>query len=347
VPENVSRAIGSPPPQEQLLLDVRDLKTHIFLRSGVVKAVDGVSFTVGKGESVGLVGESGSGKTMTCLSVIRLMSVPTARIVGGETWFDGQNLMKKTAAEMREYRGRRIAMIMQDALASLNPTLTVGDQVGEPLRYHDRSMPKPSRIKRVLDVMRAVRIAKPDERLNEFPHQFSGGMRQRIVAAMGLSTQPGLIIADEPTTALDVTIQAQFLKLMRDLQRENGMAVLWVTHDLGIVAQICDRVNVMYAGRIVESGTVRRLFKQPLHPYTMGLMASVPVLGAKRKRLHQIKGHPPDLLKLPPGCAFYDRCPERMDVCRQSYPPQVSDGSGGHVNCWARTTPSAPALGQA
>jgi oligopeptide/dipeptide ABC transporter ATP-binding protein len=316
------------------LLSVRDLRTHIQTRRGVVKAVDGVSFDVGRGEIVGLVGESGSGKTMTCLSVIRLLPVSAARIVSGEVWFDGTELLAASEGKMRQIRGRHIAMVMQDALAALNPVLTVGDQVGEPLRYHfDRS--RTSVGQRVLEVLRAVRIPRPDERVVEYPHQFSGGMRQRIVAAMGLGPSPELMLADEPTTALDVTIQAQFLTLMKELQLQTGMSVLWITHDLGVVAQICDRVNVMYAGRIVERGAVRRILRRPLHPYTNALLESVPTIGAKRPKLYQIAGQPPDLANLPRGCPFYDRCPLRMDVCREEFPPATPDGDGGSVHCWA------------
>jgi oligopeptide/dipeptide ABC transporter ATP-binding protein len=328
-------AYPAQPAADVPVLRVEDLRTHIFVRGGVVKAVDGVSFDVRRGETVGLVGESGSGKTMTCLSVMRLMPVRSARIVGGSVWLDGEDLMGVSEARMRDYRGRRVAMIMQDPLAALDPVMAVGEQVEEPLRYHTEQTSQTRRA-RVLDVLKAVRIPRPAERLRDYPHQFSGGMRQRIVAAMGLSTSPGLVIADEPTTALDVTIQAQFLTLIREIQRENSLSVLWVTHDLGVVAQTCDRVNVMYAGRIVESGDVRRILRRPLHPYTEGLLESVPTMGMKRKRLHQIGGLPPNLLNLPPGCPFYDRCPIRMDVCKSEYPPATPDGEGGFVHCWAR-----------
>jgi oligopeptide/dipeptide ABC transporter ATP-binding protein len=320
------------------LLRVVDLKTWIYLRQGIVKAVDGVSFSIRRGESVGLVGESGSGKTITCLSVMRLMPVPSAHIVGGEVWFGGRDLLAQPESEMRTVRGRQMAMIMQDPLAALNPILSIGEQVGEPLRYHTKLGPK-ERLKRVIETLGALRIPHPEERLGEYPHQFSGGMRQRIVAAMGISTSPSLIIADEPTTALDVTIQGQFLALMRELRAKERLSVLWVTHDLGVVAQVCDRVNVMYAGRIVESGDVRRIFASPAHPYTRSLMASVPVLGNKQKRLYQIEGQPPNLLNLPPGCPFYDRCPLRMDICRDEYPAATPIGDG-FVHCWAVSPPS-------
>jgi peptide/nickel transport system ATP-binding protein len=322
-------------PSADDVLRVKDLRTHIFLKEGVVKAVDGVSFSIRREESVGLVGESGSGKTMTCLSLMRLMPVPSARIVGGEIWFEQTDLMRLPETEMRKVRGRQIALIMQDPLAALNPVLTAGDQVAEPLQYHTKQS-KRARMERVIEVLSAVRIPRPAERLRDYPHQFSGGMRQRLVAAMGLGPSPALILADEPTTALDVTIQAQFLTLLREIQEKTRLSILWVTHDLGVVAQTCDRVNVMYAGRIVESGDVRRIFRSPQHPYTIALMDSVPRIGARKKRLHQIAGQPPDLLNLPPGCPFYARCPLRMDICRDEYPPATPLEDGGYVHCWAR-----------
>ena len=324
--------------RDDVLLRVSELRTQIAIRNGVVKAVDGVSFDVRRGEIVGLVGESGSGKTMTCLSIIKLLPVEAARIVSGEIWFDGTELLGAPEKVMRNVRGRHIAMVMQDALAALNPVLSVGDQVSEPLRHHFGWSRGRAR-ERVLEVLGAVRIPRPAERLDEYPHQFSGGMRQRIVAAMGLGPSPSLMLADEPTTALDVTIQAQFLTLVKELQEQTRMSVLWITHDLGVVAQTCDRVNVMYAGRIVESGSVRRILKRPLHPYTHALLESVPAIGVKRQRLYQIAGQPPDLSNLPPGCAFYDRCPLRMDVCREQFPPATPDGEGGSVHCWAVAGP--------
>ena len=316
------------------ILRVEDLRTQITLRNGVVKAVDGVSFTIRRGETVGLVGESGSGKTMTLLSIMGLMPVESARIVSGRIWFDGRDLLQEPESALRRVRGARIAMIMQDALTALNPVLTIGDQVTEPLRYHPGRHSGTVR-ERAIEVLESVRIPGPERRLAEYPHQFSGGMRQRVLAAMALGPSPDLILADEPTTALDVTIQAQFLTLVRRLQRESNTSALWVTHDLGVVAQTCDRVNVMYAGRIVESGDVRQILHRPRHPYTVALMESVPKLGQRRERLYQIQGQPPDLLKLPPGCAFYDRCPLRMDVCREVFPPATPIGDDGYVHCWA------------
>jgi peptide/nickel transport system ATP-binding protein len=328
-----------------VVLRVEGLQTHIAVRRGLVKAVDGVSFTIRRGETVGLVGESGSGKTMTLLSIMRLLPVAEARTVAGSIWFDGKDLLREPESSMRRYRGARIALIMQDALTALNPVLTVGDQVSEPLRYHPGRHSGPIG-KRVVEVLESVRIPNPQRRLGDYPHQFSGGMRQRVLAAMAMGPSPDLILADEPTTALDVTIQAQFLTLVRRLQRETKTSALWVTHDLGVVAQTCDRVNVMYAGRIVESGDVRRILNKPQHPYTVALMESVPRLGQKRDRLYQIAGQPPDLLNLPPGCPFYDRCPLRMDICREEYPPATPVGRDGYVHCWAASkTDVAAAMG--
>ncbi len=324
---------------DDVILRVEDLHTEIGIRGGVVKAVSGVSFTIRRGETVGLVGESGSGKTMTLMSIMRLLPVTAAKIVRGSVWFDGRDLLLEPESGMRQLRGARIALIMQDALTALNPVLTVGDQVGEPLRYHPERSTLPPR-ERVIEVLQSVRIPSPESRLGQYPHQFSGGMRQRVLAAMALGPAPDLILADEPTTALDVTIQAQFLTLVRRLQRETQTSALWVTHDLGVVAQTCDRVNVMYAGRIVESGDVRRILRRPKHPYTLALMESVPKLGEKRDRLYQIAGQPPDLSNLPSGCPFYDRCPLRLGICRSEFPPATPLEDGGYVHCWAVTGPS-------
>ena len=326
----MNRATGN---DESTLLRVEGLKTYFFQRSGVLKAVDGVSFTVKKGEVVGLVGESGSGKSITCLSLMRLVPRPAARIVEGEVWFDKQNLLDLTEDEMREYRGRRIAMIMQDPQTSLNPVFTIGDQVAEPIKLHLKERGRQV-LERVLETLYSVRIPSPETRLKQYPHQFSGGMRQRVVAAMGLSTSPELLIADEPTTSLDVTIQAQFLALIREIQREHQTSVIWVTHDLGIVAQMCNRVNVMYAGRIVESSEVRKIYKAPQHPYTKALLDSVPVMGNRRAKLYQIDGQPPDLRSIPSGCPFWPRCPSAMDICKEQYPPRTSLGGDDFVHCW-------------
>ena len=315
------------------LLRVEGLKTYFFHRNAVLKAVDGVSFTVGDAEAVGLVGESGSGKTMTCLSLMQLVPKHGARIVEGEVWFRDQNLLSLSEHEMREYRGHKMAMIMQDPQTSLNPVYTIGNQVAEPIHLHLKERGQQA-LDRVLESLRAVRIPNPEQRLGQYPHQFSGGMRQRVVAAMGLSTYPELLIADEPTTSLDVTIQAQFLRLIRELQSEYGTSVIWVTHDLGIVAQMCDRVNVMYPGRIVESAAVRKIYKEPQHPYTKALLNSVPIMGVKRDRLHQIEGQPPDLRSIPTGCPFWPRCPSAMDICHEEYPRRTSLGGDDFVHCW-------------
>ena len=316
-----------------ILLDVKGLKTYFFQRRGVLKAVDGVNFTVRKGEAVGLVGESGSGKSMTCLSIMRLVPKPAARIVEGEILFNGEDLLGIQESEMREYRGSKIAMVMQDPQTSMNPVFTVGNQVEEPIKLHLKERGAQA-MQRVLDALSAVRIPSPEDRVKQYPHQFSGGMRQRVVAAMGLATSPQLLVADEPTTSLDVTIQAQFLGLIRDIQQEHGTSVIWVTHDLGIVAQMCDRVNVMYAGRIVESAEVRKIYKDPQHPYTKALLDSVPVMGARRPRLYQIDGQPPDLRSIPTGCSFWPRCPAAMDICKTEYPPATHMGGDDFVHCW-------------
>ena len=315
------------------LLRVEGLKTYFLQRSGVLKAVDGVSFTVKQGESVGLVGESGSGKTITCLSLMRLVPKPAARIVEGEVWFRDQNLLSLPEREMRGYRGHKMAMIMQDPQTSLNPVYNIGNQVAEPVRLHLKERGQKA-LERVLEALKAVRIPNPEQRLGQFPHQFSGGMRQRVAAAMGLSTYPELLIADEPTTSLDVTIQAQFLALIRELQSEYGTSVIWVTHDLGLVAQMCDRVNVMYAGRIVESAPVRNIYKEPQHPYTRALLDSIPIMGVKRDKLYQIEGQPPDLRNIPQGCPFWPRCPSAMDICHEEYPHRTSLGGDSFVHCW-------------
>jgi oligopeptide/dipeptide ABC transporter ATP-binding protein len=315
------------------LLRVEGLKTYFFPRNAVLKAVDGVSFTVREGETVGLVGESGSGKTMTCLSLMQLIPKPGARIVEGEVRFRDQNLLSLPEHEMRKYRGHKMAMIMQDPQTSLNPVYTIGNQVAEPVHLHLKERGQRA-LERVLESLKAVRIPNPEQRLGQYPHQFSGGMRQRVSAAMGLATYPELLIADEPTTSLDVTIQAQFLGLIKELQREYRTSVIWVTHDLGIVAQMCDRVNVMYAGRIVESASVHKIYKEPQHPYTKALLESVPIMGVKRDRLYQIEGQPPDLRSIPTGCPFWPRCPSAMDICHEEYPPRTSLGGDDFVHCW-------------
>jgi oligopeptide/dipeptide ABC transporter ATP-binding protein len=315
------------------VLEVKDLKTYFFTNRGVVKAVDGVSFTIKEGETLGLVGESGCGKTITCLSILNLAPPPAGRIVGGEIIFEGEDLLSMSEKEMRNIRGRKISMILQDPMVSLNPVYTIGDQVAEPVKIHQRLTPQLAREK-VKEMLTLVRIPSPEVRMKEYPHQMSGGMRQRVVGAMVLSCQPRLLIADEPTTSLDVTIQAQFLKLLKEIQQEQNLAMIMVTHDLGIVAKVCDRVAVMYAGRIVETGDVREIFYSPAHPYTKALLGSLPKMDVKEERLYTIEGQPPELHALPPGCSFSPRCPDVIEICKQEYPPQSIIEDGHLVNCW-------------
>jgi peptide/nickel transport system ATP-binding protein len=323
------------------LLEVRNLRTYIYTRRGVVKAVDGASFSVRRGETLGIVGESGSGKSMTCLSVLRLVPEPGGRIVGGEIAFDGQDLLAKSAEEMRALRGSRIAMILQDPMASLNPALTVGEQIAETLRLH-RGLRGRDLDARILELLRQVRISDPERRVHAYPHQMSGGIRQRVAGAIAISCRPSLLIADEPTTSLDVTIQAQYLRLLKDIQRETQLAMVFVTHDLGIVAKLCDRVAVMYAGRIVETGTTREIFTRPRHPYTIGLLSCLPTLTRGREPLTAIEGQPPDLAQVPPGCRFAPRCPLAEARCRQA-PPPLEPVAPEHLVACLRTDETAPA----
>jgi len=316
------------------LLDVRKLGVHYVTARGtrVTKAVDEVSFTLEAGETLGIVGESGSGKTTLALSLLRLL--PTAaRIVGGEVRFEGEDLVAKPERDMRHVRGKRIAMILQDPMASLNPLFTVGDQVAEPLRVHERATRK-SAWARAKELLRSVRIPAPEARVKEYPHQMSGGMRQRIVGAIGISCEPRLLIADEPTTSLDLTIQAQYLNLLRELQRAHGLALIFITHNLGIVAKMCDRVAVMYAGRMVEAGPVKAMFDHPAHPYTRALLESIPRMSDARQRLTAIDGQPPDLARLPAGCAFQPRCPVAVDRCRTEAPPDIVVAPSHAARCW-------------
>jgi len=320
------------------LLEIDKLSTAYVSNRGrrVVRAVDEVSLRLDAGETLGIVGESGSGKTTLALSIMRLLP-PAARIVGGSLVFEGEDLLTKSSSEMRKIRGKRIAMILQDPMASLNPLFTIGDQVGEPLRVHEGS-PRRTAMTRARDLLKAVRISAPETRLREYPHQMSGGMRQRIVGAIAISCEPRLLIADEPTTSLDLTIQAQYLRLLRDLQRAHGLAMIFITHNLGIVAKMCDQVAVMYAGHMVESGPVEQIFDAPRHPYTQALLASIPKLGDPSARLLAIEGQPPDLSALPGGCAFHPRCPKVMDRCREGEVPEVA-ADGHRSRCWLVGTP--------
>ncbi len=314
------------------LLEVKDLRTYIYTRRGVVKAVDGATFSVRRGETLGIVGESGSGKSMTCLSILRLVPEPGGRIVGGEVVFDGEDLLAKSPEEMRRLRGSRIAMILQDPMASLNPAFTVGEQIAETLRLH-LSLRGRGLDERILGLLRQVRISDPERRVHAYPHQMSGGIRQRVAGAIAISCQPSLLIADEPTTSLDVTIQAQYLRLLKEIQRETNLALVFVTHDLGIVAKLCDRVAVMYAGRIVETGTTREIFNRPRHPYTIGLLNCLPTLRRGREPLAAIDGQPPDLASVPPGCSFAPRCSLARTQCEEVRPPLEAAGPDHFVAC--------------
>jgi peptide/nickel transport system ATP-binding protein len=321
------------------LLEVRDLRTYIYTRRGVVKAVDGASFSVRRGETLGIVGESGSGKSMTCLSILRLVPEPGGRIVGGQILFDGENLLDKSPEEMRRMRGSRIAMILQDPMASLNPAMTVGEQIAETLALH-RGLRGRALDERVVELLRQVRISDPERRVHAYPHQMSGGIRQRVAGAIAISCQPSLLIADEPTTSLDVTIQSQYLRLLKDIQRETNLALVFVTHDLGIVAKLCDRVAVMYAGRIVELGRTRDIFNRPRHPYAVGLLNCLPTLRRGREPLTAIEGQPPDLASVPEGCSFAPRCPIAEPRCSEMRPP-LAPLDGEHLVACIRADETA------
>jgi len=316
------------------LLELRNLSTHYVSARGtrVVRAVDEVSLTLEAGSTLGIVGESGSGKSTLALTILRLLP-PAARIVGGEILFEGEDLRAKSDVEMRRIRGKRIAMILQDPMASLNPLFTVGDQVAEPLRVHE-GVGRAGAWSRAKDLLKSVRISAPESRVGEYPHQMSGGMRQRIVGAIAISCAPRLLIADEPTTSLDLTIQAQYLNLLRDLQRQHQLALIFITHNLGIVAKMCDQVAVMYAGRLVEWGPVTRIFDAPAHPYTQALLGSIPRMGDSRERLTAIEGQPPDLASPPSGCAFHPRCPQAMAQCREQAPPETALAPRHTTRCW-------------
>jgi oligopeptide/dipeptide ABC transporter ATP-binding protein len=317
----------------EVVLDVRDLRTYFYTRRGVGKAVDGVSFALREGETLGLVGESGCGKTLTCLSILRLHPRPASRIVGGQVLFRGEDLLPKPEREMRRYRGRHIAMILQDPMTALNPVFTVGNQLAEPLRLHQRLRGRTLR-QRAVEALRLVRIPAAETRLGSYPHQFSGGMRQRTVGAIALSCNPEVLIADEPTTALDVTIQAAYLALLREIQARTRLAILFVTHDFAVVARMCDRVGVMYAGRLVELGETAAVLARPAHPYTEALLRSVPDLDASVARLYSIEGQPPSIYEGAPGCPFAPRCPLVEPRCRVEFPPSRSLAPGHVVSCW-------------
>ena len=319
-------------PNNDVILQVNDLHTYFFNRRGVTKAVDGITFTLRQGETLGIVGESGCGKTMTALSLLGLVPRPAARIVSGEIILDGEDLTKKSDEEMRKIRGRKISMILQDPQTSLNPVFSIGNQVIEALGISEKTNRK-SMFNRAVESLRSVRVAAPESRMNDYPHQMSGGMKQRVIGAISMASSPKVIIADEPTTALDVTIQLQYLNLLKDIQQETGMAIIFITHDFGIVARMCDRVAVMYAGRIVESADVRSLFNKPSHPYTQALINSVPQMD-RTDRLFSIDGQPPALWDLPEGCRFAERCEHARPQCRQEYPGVLPAGEDHVASCW-------------
>ena len=326
----------------ETILNVQDLRTSFLTSNGEVQAVRGVSFQVGKGEIIGIVGESGSGKSVTSLSILQLLG-STGRIKDGSITLCGEELTKKSSREMQKIRGGQISMIFQYPMTSLNPLLTVGDQVGEMLWAHDKKLTKKQREEKVLELFRMVRIPEPEKRLKSFPHEFSGGMRQRVMIAMALACRPQLLIADEPTTALDVSIQDQILKLMRQLQQEIGMSIMFITHDLGVVAELCSRVVVMYGGLIMEEASIFDIFEKPMHPYTMGLIASIPDLNQdKNTLLKPIPGSPPDMIHPPKGCPFAPRCPYACNICLEEIPPYADLGDGHRSMCWL-LDPEAPA----
>ena len=316
------------------LLAVKDLKTHFFTSEGVVKAVDGVSYDLGEGETLGLVGESGCGKSVSALSLMRLIPTPPGKIVGGEVFFETQDILKIGMDAMRHIRGGKIAMIFQEPMTSLNPVLSIERQLTETLQLH-KGMSRGDARKEAETLLYRVGIPDPVGRMKQYPHQFSGGMRQRVMIAMALSCSPRLIIADEPTTALDVTIQAQILELMKALTTEFGVALIVITHNLGVVARYADKVNIMYAGKIIERGTAREIYSNPRHPYTVGLLKSVPRLDQPRRaRLEPIEGQPPDLINLPQGCAFRARCQWAVDRCAAEVPPLMQTEDGHWSACW-------------
>ena len=315
------------------LLEVKDLRVGFKTDDGYVSAVNGLSYSVDGGKTLGIVGESGSGKSVNALTLMRLIPIPPGRIEGGTVSLRGQNLLAKSEAEMRKIRGKDIAMIFQDPMTSLNPVLTVGDQISETVELHLK-LNKKDALAKTIDMLRLVRMPLPEKRVREYPHQLSGGMRQRVMIAMALACDPDVLIADEPTTALDVTIQAQILQLMNEMQARLGSAIVMITHDLGVVAETCKYVLVMYAGNMVEYGTAEQIFASPKHPYTLGLLASLPRLDdIERSRLVPIEGQPPNLLRLPPGCSFAPRCQYRMPICDTPV-PQYDFGAGHVARCY-------------
>ena len=314
------------------LLEVKDLKTYFFTHEGTVKAVDGINLKVNKGETLGLVGESGCGKSVTALSIMRLIPSPPGKVVGGKIHFEGKNLLGLGEKEMRKIRGRKISMIFQEPMTSLDPMFTIGDEIAEVIKLH-QGLNKDESRKKAIESLRIVGMPDPEKRINEYPHELSGGMRQRAMIAMALSCNPALLIADEPTTALDVTIQAQILRLIDELRTKFGTSVLLITHDLGVIAETCDNVAVMYAGHIVEHTDVNTLFRNPLHPYTKGLMKSIPRLDIDAERLEIIRGLVPNLLNMPPGCPFHPRCNFCSEMCTKELPELIEAKKNHLVRC--------------
>jgi oligopeptide/dipeptide ABC transporter ATP-binding protein len=338
MPRPARRAPGTP------LLEIKNLKTHFFTRDGTVKAVDGVSMSVNDGKTLGLVGESGCGKSITAMSILRLIARP-GRIVEGEILLSGRDLVKLSESGIRDVRGNAISMIFQEPMTSLNPVYTCGDQISETVSLH-LDLGRKESMARAVEMLRLVGIPDAKRRAGEYPHQLSGGMRQRVMIAMALSTNPELLIADEPTTALDVTIQAQILELMKEMRSRNQMAIILITHDLGVVAEMADDVVVMYAGKVVEKADVATVFDRPHHPYTKGLLASIPRLGDRRQRLEVIKGMVPNPLNLPAGCLFKRRCPYAMPICDNA--PPLQEVSPGHLSrCWLTPEGEPPSVGAA
>ena len=323
------------------LLSVRNLKTYFYTDEGVVKAVDGLSYDLAKGETLGIVGESGCGKSVHALSIMRLIPSPPGKTVDGQILFEGKDLLKLSDEEMRHIRGNRIAMIFQEPMTSLNPVLTIGEQIAEAVILHQK-LDRRAAWERAIEMLERVKIPLARERVRDYPHQFSGGMRQRVMIAMALSCNPSILIADEPTTALDVTIQAQILDLIRELQQEFHMAMIMITHNLGVVAETCDNVVVMYAGKPVEHADVRRTFQDPRHPYTWGLLHSVPKLYERKERLIPIEGQPPSLIDLPAGCSFAPRCPFAMEICVQEDPPDYTVGPDHTAKCYLYSEHATP-----
>ena len=321
----------------QKILEIKDLRTYFFTYEGVAKAVDGVSYQLEKGEPLGVVGESGCGKSVTALSILRLIPMPPGKVVGGEILFKGRNLLELTEDEMRKIRGNRISMIFQEPMTSLNPVFTIGNQIQETFKLH-QGLSKKEALEKSIEMLKFVNLPSPERAVERYPHELSGGMRQRVMIAMALACNPEILIADEPTTALDVTIQAQILDLMNKLKEELGMAIILITHNLGVIAETVKRVIVMYAGKIVEEAKTKTLFENPQHPYTVGLLKSIPILGDKirrgKVRLNEIAGVVPSLYELPAGCKFSTRCPSVMDICQEKEPELKEIETGHFSSCW-------------